>query len=160
VEKANGSVKLDMKVLSPDVADIISHQRAMRQAYRPNIRQKTINEDNDSDTETAVDSLFDNEKFYEVQSETAGESEFEVGPEVRESINDFRKNFERVLTSLQVSKRPAMNKKTQNPSTALLKKLETEKQECYRKITEVLNRMKDIDCIIDEIWKRNSPNKH
>lgn len=67
-------------------------------------RAKTYDDDHDSDsdTETNVDSLYDNENFGSHESDTMGESEYELEPEpeivVNESIQNLQKDLDRITT--------------------------------------------------------------
>lgn len=184
-------MKLDTnQFLSPDVVNIIDNHRAAKlmkgkcaaasRARARNLRNAHF--DSDSDTETAIDSLFDNSNFGNNESETVGESEFEVEPDVRESIrnleldiNRITKNYvhkvktqvEEAMCNFSIDDRPrrvqergAGEAKLPIDRMNLLRKVEIEKQECYRKIAGILHRMKNLDNITDEIWKSNLSNKH
>lgn len=88
------------KLFSPDVWKIMENRRATRKLPKecnqwP--RAKYLDEsDSDSDPETNVDSLYDNEHFGNDDSETFGESEFEVEPDVNNSIEALQTDLNRI----------------------------------------------------------------
>lgn len=106
-QKMSGNVKLDVnRLLSPDVARIINNRRAAKNLpmeCNQRTRVRTFDrsdDDSDSDAETYVDSLYDNENFGRHDSETMGESEFEVEtepePDVSKSIQNLQNELDRI----------------------------------------------------------------
>jgi hypothetical protein len=191
-QTAIGNVKLDPnRMFSPDVVRIIKDHRAGKRfssghnqraklantrIYRNSYYEEEEEEESDSDTETNIDSLYDNENFGIIESETMGESEFELETDVNVSIESLEEDLSRITSSyvhkvksrveesmskMKINERPKVvkreigggDKKQQLESMNLLKKAQIEKKECYRKIDAILNRMKSLDNLTEELTK-------
>lgn len=180
-------MKPDTKTfLSPDIVNIIDNHRAAKRGrsvpsprVNSNVHRSSKFDESDTDTES-VTNLYGNSDFGKLESDTVGESDFEVKPEVHDSINNLKKDID-AMTKNYVQKvktqvEEAMCNMTINDRTRVtesgygdrkpiydeintLRTLENEKKECYRKIAGLLHRMKNIDNVTDEIWKNHLLNK-
>lgn len=186
-KKADGNVKPDTKTfLSPDIVNIIDNHRAAKWGrsvpsprVNSNVHRNLKVDESDTDTES-VTSLYSNSDFGKFESETVGESDFEVKPEVHDSINNLKKDIdamtknyvqkvktqvEEAMCNMTINDRTRANesgcgdKKPRYDEINTLRTLENEKKECYRKIAGLLHRMKNIDNVTDEIWKNHLLNK-
>lgn len=168
-------------MFSPDVAKIIDSHRAAKM-NKTSFRNPNY-DDSGSDTETNVDSLYDNHNFGENESETMGESEFGVESDDGDSYESLQRGLDRITSNYvqkvkteineaishmkvqgqtkaakKVQERGAGDKKNQSKALNVLKKVEVEKKECYRKIGAVLDRMKNLDRITEELANNNFNN--
>lgn len=194
--QAKGNVKPDPnRYLSPDVVKTISNYRAGKTLltgvkYQPRAKifpapnfRNSQDDESDSDAETVIDSLYDNEDFQNHESETMGESEFEIDDDVsdpfqnlQEGLNGITNSYvhtvktqiEEAMSSMKkhdangnqrlvkrADERGAGDKKSVSDMLTFLKKVEIKKRECHRKIMAVLQQMNELDDMTRELMNNH-----